>query len=65
MSHAKVVVEESVVRVITVGQQGPPGPAGEDGAETDRLVISLSPFDSTSRAVDIPPPLVEALTLLP
>jgi hypothetical protein len=44
MSHAKVVVEESVVRVITVGQQGPPGPAGEDGAETDRLVISLSPF---------------------
>lgn len=25
MSHAKVVVEESVVRVITVGQQGPPG----------------------------------------
>ena len=33
MSHAKVVVEESVVRVITVGQQGPPGPAGEDGAD--------------------------------
>ena len=46
MSRAKVVVEESVVRVITVGQQGPPGPAGEDGAD----VGYVDAGDTASRA---------------
>ena len=46
MSRAKVVVDESVVRVITVGQQGPPGPAGEDGAD----VGYVDAGDTASRA---------------
>ncbi len=34
MSRAKVVIEESVVRVVTVGIQGPPGAPGAGGATT-------------------------------
>ncbi|HJV15096.1 MAG TPA: hypothetical protein VJ625_14500 [Propionibacteriaceae bacterium] len=52
----KVVVEESVVRVITVGIQGPPGTPGAGGASTDaittaepRLKVSLSGHEAARR----------------
>jgi hypothetical protein len=44
-SADKVIVEESGVRVVTIGQQGPPEPAGGDGAD----VTYVDTGDATSR----------------